>query len=200
MLQACGWALFRAVEERWEAGEIKFDSAKEEVPHLPPQLEAVQTSLAQKAFSLKMQACLRRQSAQQVLVKFGLQVYSGDFVYLCNLAEEMGFQRVLGELEGVWGIAARGFGDGAFPEYFQKKFTKGRVWPTSTPRFFLEFQRMVTEPPFSKVRISKAVAAVPEKEIACALWLVVFLVDLDFCFDEEKAELKVEYLDRLLRV
>lgn len=153
----------------------------------------------QKATSLEMEVLLRSCSAQQAILELGLDVYSPDLVYLCNLAESMRLLRALGVLEEVWKVAKKdNFGEDAFSKSLQAGFLEARAKPDFTPLSSLKSEIGSADfLVFDKIS-GAVVAGMPEKEIFWALWLVSFLVDLDIDFIPVKAHLKEVYLEKLL--
>lgn len=200
MLRAYGWALFRAVGRRWEAGEIKFESAMEDFSPRTPELQTAQNTLAQKVISPEMEACLRRLcSTHSLFPTLRLLIFPPDLVYLCNLAESMKFLRALDVLEGVWQVATVGMsGEGNPSKSLQDEFWEARALPNATPGFFSDLEIGGTEAILISGRLSECAAEVSEKAITCALWLVSFLVDLDMFFNQEKSRIKAGDIDKLL--
>lgn len=163
-----------------------------------PQMQAALNSLAQRLISKETGIHLKRCLAKKSFRDLSQRVYGTDLVYVCNLAEEMGFQRALRVLEGVWqGVMLRWKGK---TESLQSQFQEGRALVTSMPGFYNSFT--ITDPQTgddSEVAdmILKFLTVMPFREILCSLWLVSLLVDLDMDFTNWKAELVVEFLDDL---
>lgn len=91
VMRSCGRALFRALAECWEAGEMKVQMVGEPIadrPHTEMQrflaLKAAQNGLAvRRAFAAW--------KARGIGLPDGSYTYYEDVVYLCNLAESKGF-------------------------------------------------------------------------------------------------------------
>lgn len=105
VLRASGWALFRAVGRRWEAGEMKYDSAQPDFEPRSQRLQNFQNIIAENVTSPEMEVHLRRCSAQEAIPRLGLFVRYSELAYLCKLAELKNFFMAVGVLEGVWRAA-----------------------------------------------------------------------------------------------
>lgn len=108
VMRACGRALFRAVIQRWEAGEIRLDSIASSSfqPRPPAHGEDAYLDMQwELAHRVGQSAEAIRHSWARWKAHGGKRPFSpitiDDLVYLCNLAESMGFERTVGQLEKV---------------------------------------------------------------------------------------------------
>lgn len=178
MLHVCSCKLRRAVVTRFEAGEIRYNEGLTRRHFIPG--SEISNSIAQLLKDAVRLSELRTQSLVGML-----SVHSAVFpefdclcleflVYVCNLAESMGFSLVVSCLERVWGkVVSRGD-----MLILQEGFREARAQPINTPGFF---RRNRDSEAFQSVAgcMSKAEWCMLDGKIAGVLWLVYFLVGFD---------------------
>lgn len=196
LLRSCGRALFRAVAQRWEAGEITFDSDinDDSFDPLPAYIVSLQKTLGREAIASRdgLRASwltLKSRSKNPDFTVVSAQhsfpiplVFGEYFLYLCNLAEERGFGETLRLLERVWALAAT-----KFTATCRVDFRRWRDLPVSTPHFFTTYDvdRGAAWSPFripERVLSTSFVFLPPE--MMSVIWLLAFLVRLDMDAEE----------------
>lgn len=177
VLRACGRALSRAVSQRWEAGDMRLEPYDDPETGLPGDQG---TNIGSSEFELGCDVCQDGEEIRGFMTTWKARRGSipqkhttlEDLVYFCNLAESMGFERIVGQLEKV--------GMGLVIWRSQYRYCKGcvqhfqakRLLPHSDPDFFH------TEKTIAGY-IAEEVAAVLGVEVLTGLGLVSFLVELD---------------------
>lgn len=171
VLRACGRALFRAVGERWEAGEMKLDSVGRLVEdhHLEEQRQKEQRVLARRAAQsgMEIRGAWARWKAYGI-VQPVTGIYIDDLAYLSNLAEYKNFSTVVDLLDQGCRKNLHSFS--------LSRFLGRRDLPNSSPKFFAE----------GTCAVLKSADFISLELISC-LWLVSFLVSLDDGFMESSS-------------
>lgn len=116
-------------------------------------------------------------------------------VFLCNVAEAMGFRMVLLSLEGVWAQAT----SGESKEY-EVAFRDGSALPASTPKFFSTHDIWIDEEEYPLVckQVLSTASLVLPTELLSVLWLLSFLLQLDVGADSRLGTVTMEELKEIL--
>lgn len=169
MLRACGCALFRDIMVRWQSEESGFFGNWGAAPSPDDEgAREIRVSLARKA-SENSQAV--RRAWARIRCAGGSGGPEGtvveDVIYVCGLAEAMGYQSVVRQLEGFCFRISQEMRD----EEFWGRFLEKRAMPISDPHF-LYSDIILDSKRFSAAQISI--------ELISGVWLVSFLANLEF--------------------
>lgn len=198
-MRSCGRALFREVARRWDAGEVKYDAAEAwQRKSISEEQLAAHSSFAKLAIEKQEvveMACLLQKVHNKPNFRIGWALRLDFLVYLCNLAEGMGYGMALKALERVWGGAMeeRSIRSSIYikpdepssymPRFLlqlQTDFEGGRSRSLDAPDIFSEFQnsKNVQNDVNMSYRILYTGLDLLCPELLGAFWLVSFLLDV----------------------
>lgn len=202
MLRSCGRALFREVGRRWQSGVVNYGRRRG-----PTTIQ-----LRDKQRDIAELAVVSREAAENAIllqkthsIPEGNQIYGvvwmEYFVYMCNLAESMGFVAVLGDLEEVWAktpcrwmITPPEF---KYANNSDDVFRRGRVQSIDDADFFHIFRPNNINKLMYKNSCAESIKmkAVPllGKEILAAVWLAFFLLDFDMAAYRSNVDPSTDY-------
>lgn len=206
-LRASGRALFRELGQIWEAGRIKFDSAYEGqhgVVALPESIRNPQSALARKAISnlAALENGFRRRKTAYAgdenirptsqawrmirgyeSERFPIQIFDEHFVFVCNLANAMGFHTALSSLERLVADRADEFyqrisGNPDAVMILAEVRALGRAPRILSPYFFANYLSEHIPPPAEGLVVPSTFWLLPA-ELHSPLWLLRFLLMID---------------------
>lgn len=193
-MHVCGRALFREVARRWQAGEMQYDEVLWH--HKPVSEEELGAHSHFADVVLQQQgtiekACLIQKVHHKTNFCRDSALRLEILVFLCNLAEKMGYYNVLDALEMVWGraVAERDIkllqfsssgGYEVISSVLQADFEGGRRRSLDAPEFFSEFRIMGYGRAGANMSygIQYSGMELLRQEILGAFWLVAFPIDV----------------------
>lgn len=213
-LRVCGRALFREIGLRWRAGEINYNKTPWRSgirgAEMASHMESVE-KLLQRRRAVE-RACLVQKVYEQPQFILGDALRMELLVYMCNLAESMGFIMALDAFERVWERALvgrsvmevqRSFSAADFTLHvstMQADFRKVRLHSVEAPHLFAGFRNWYAISVFVTRGISQEAVSLLCNESVGSFWLLSFLLVVSLYVHEGRAGASIPYRELLLDI